>query len=333
MSYYGSSGPHAAACWCNASAAATAGGAARLAATPPDGAAEACSGRACCSWLSPCSSSAACCLATSASPPPCRRRTSCRRRANTFASTQIYDREGNLLNEIADPSVGRRTLVRLDEISPFLVKATIATEDPNFYQHPGVDPVGMCARRVLCRQASAMLSSGPGGSTITQQLVKLTFLSPERTVTRKVKEAILAAEITRRYSKDTILQIYLNEIYYGNLAYGIEAASQTYFGKPAKDLTLAEAAMLAGLPQAPAYYDPYTSLWEADGVTPGAVKRRQGAVLSLMVKNGDITAAAGRRGLERAAQVAPLAAELRRRSTRTSCCTCATRWRRSSGPS
>ena len=188
-------------------------------------------------------------------------------RASSFASTQIYDREGNLLNEIGDPLHGRRTAVPLDQISPYLIDATIATEDPNFYQHPGVDPIGV-ARAVYYAVREHDIGAGPGGSTITQQLVKLTFLSAEKSITRKVKEAILAAEITRRYSKETILQIYLNEIYYGNLAYGIEAASQTYFGKPARDLTLAEAAMLAGLPQAPGYYDPYTRLWEADG-SPG----------------------------------------------------------------
>jgi membrane peptidoglycan carboxypeptidase len=209
-------------------------------------------------------------------------------RANTFASTQIYDRDGNLLNEIADPNYGRRTLVTLDQISPYLKEATLATEDPNFYQHPGVDPVGI-ARVVYYAIRNRDITSGPGGSTITQQLVKLTFLSSERTVSRKIKEGILAAEITRRYSKDTILQIYLNEIYYGNLAYGVEAASQTYFGKSAGDLTLAEAAMIAGLPQAPAYYDPYTKLFEADGVTPSIVKKRQGVVLGLMVKHGSIT--------------------------------------------
>ena len=208
-------------------------------------------------------------------------------RANTFASTQIFDRQGNLLNEIADPSHGRRTMVMVDEISKNLKDATIATEDPNFYQHPGVDPVGM-ARALYYAVRDRDLLSGPGGSTIPQQLVKLTFLSSERTLSRKLKEAILSAEITRRYSKDTVLQIYLNEIYYGNLAYGIEAGSETYFGSHAKDLDLAEASMLAGLPQAPAYYDPYTKLWNADG-TPGVVKKRQGVVLGLMVKHGYIS--------------------------------------------
>ena len=209
-------------------------------------------------------------------------------RASHFASTLIYDRDGNVLNEVGDPNFGRRTAVPLAQISPYLVDATISTEDPNFYKHPGVDPVGLL--RVLYYAVKDRSLSGPGGSTITQQLVKLTFLSSEKTISRKVKEAILAAEVTRRYPKDTILQIYLNEIYYGNLAYGIEAAAETYFNKPSKDLTLAQAAMLAGLPQAPAYYDPYSKLWEADG-QPGAVKRRQGDVLRLMVAHGSITPA------------------------------------------
>lgn len=210
-------------------------------------------------------------------------------RASHFSSTVLYDRQGGLLNEVGDPDYGRRTVVLLDQIAPYLVDATIATEDPNFYHHPGVDPVGI-ARALYYAVKERDFSSGPGGSTITQQLVKLTFLSPERTLSRKVKEAILAAEITRTYPRDTILQIYLNEIYYGNLAYGVEAAAETYFDKRASDLTLAEAAMLAGLPQAPAYYDPYTRLWEADG-RPGAVKRRQAAVLRLMVENGYIAPA------------------------------------------
>ena len=209
-------------------------------------------------------------------------------RASHFASTLIYDRDGNVLNEVGDPNFGRRTAVPLDRISPYLLDATIATEDPNFYKHPGVDPVGLL--RALYYAVKDRSLSGPGGSTITQQLVKLTFLSSEKSITRKVKEAILAAELTRRYPKDTILQIYLNEIYYGNLAYGIEAAAETYFDRPAQDLTLAQAALLAGLPQAPSYYDPYTKLWEADG-RPGAVKRRQGEVLRLMVEHGAITPA------------------------------------------
>jgi len=196
-------------------------------------------------------------------------------------NTRIYARDGSLLQAPLapdDPTAGLRRRVPLSEISPYLIDAVVATEDSNFYEHRGVDPVAL--GRAIFR---AVQTQGPvvGTSTISQQLAKLVFLSPERSITRKVKEAILAAEITRRYSKDTILEIYLNEIYYGNLAYGIEAAAQLYFNKPAKDLTLAEAALLAGLPQAPAAYDPLQN--------PEGAKARQAAVLRLMVEHGAIT--------------------------------------------
>ncbi len=137
------------------------------------------------------------------------------------------------------------------------------------------------------RARSIMPSSNgglfPARSTIPQQLVKLVFLSPEQTLTRKIKEAILSAEISRRYPKDQILEIYLNELYYGNFAYGADAAAQTYFGKEVDQLTLGEAALVAGLPQLPASYDPYTH--------PDRAKNRQQVVLSLMVESGYITPA------------------------------------------
>lgn len=198
-----------------------------------------------------------------------------RDRANTFQSTQILDRNGGLLYEVFPNDTGRRTVVPLGSISPYLINAVLATEDPNFYRHPGVDPVGV-ARAVyyILRQDSR----SPGGSSITQQLVKLTFLDAEKSFSRKLKEAILAIEISRRYDKDAILEIYLNHIFYGNLAYGVEAAAQTYFGKPASDLDLAEASLLAGIPQAPAVYDPYSN-WEA-------TRARQSDVLRLMVEHG-----------------------------------------------
>lgn len=203
-----------------------------------------------------------------------------RQRASTFQSTRIYDREGNLLNETFDPNMGRRVVVPLDAISPYLIQATIATEDANFYEHPGVDPVALLRAVYYAFQEGDVVS---GGSTITQQLVKRVLLSPERTATRKIKEAILAAEITRRYDKNEILELYLNEVFYGNLSYGIDAAAETYFGKDAADLTLAEAALLAGLPQLPAFYDPYTN--------PDRAKNRQAVVLRLMVEAGFITPA------------------------------------------
>jgi 1A family penicillin-binding protein len=201
-------------------------------------------------------------------------------RASDFQSTRILDREGNLLMETFDPNAGRRTVVPLERISPFLVQATIATEDANFYRHPGVDPVALLRALYYAVRERDIVS---GASTIPQQLVKLVFLSPEQTISRKVKEAILSAEISRRYTKEQILAIYLNELYYGNFAYGVDAAAETYFGKNVADLTPAEAALLAGLPQLPAYYDPYTH--------PDRAKERQSVVLGLMVENNYITAA------------------------------------------
>lgn len=183
-----------------------------------------------------------------------------RQRASQFETTRILDRNGNVLYEIIDPNAGRRTYVTLDKVSPYVVAATIATEDKDFYHHPGFDPWAI-ARALWENYRTG--GQGGGASTITQQLARNLLLSPEervqRTYTRKAREIILAAEITRRYSKEEILELYLNENYYGNLAYGIEAAAETYFGKTADQLTLAEASFLAGLPQSPSVYDIYTN--------------------------------------------------------------------------
>ncbi len=183
-----------------------------------------------------------------------------RKRASHFETTRILDRNGDVLYEILDPNAGRRTYVPLSKISPYMVAATIATEDKHFYEHPGID-IWAIARAFWQNYTSGEIVSG--ASTITQQLARALLLSPEernkRTYDRKLREAILAIEITRRYSKDEILELYLNEVYYGNLAYGVEAAAETYFHTTADKLTLAQAAFLAGLPQAPAVYDPYTN--------------------------------------------------------------------------
>ncbi len=195
-----------------------------------------------------------------------------------FMSTKIYDRHGQPLYEVFDPDGGRRTIVPIEEIPDHLRYATIATEDKTFYRNPGFDPLAI-VRAVWLNLTEGQVVSG--GSTITQQLVKNIFLSPQKTFTRKIQEAVLAQEITRRYSKEQILEIYLNELYYGNMAYGIEAAAETYFGKSARDVTLAEASLLAGLPQSPSIYDPYTN--------PEEAKARQKIVLGLMVKEGYIT--------------------------------------------
>jgi 1A family penicillin-binding protein len=208
-------------------------------------------------------------------------------RSFQFATTQIVDREGNLLWEIIDPSGGRRTDVSLGQISPDAINATIATEDRFFFLNVGVDPIA------ITRAAFDNFSEGQivsGASTITQQLARNVFLTPqertEKSFSRKLKEAVLAIEINRRYTKQQILEVYFNQIYYGNLAYGLEAAAQTYFGKSARDLTLPEAALLAGLPQSPALNDPYAN--------PERAKFRQADVLNLMIKAGYLTYAEAR---------------------------------------
>lgn len=198
-----------------------------------------------------------------------------RLRASTFETTRIYDRNGNLLYEILDPNAGRRTYVTLDEISPYLVAATIATEDKSYYSHPGFDWLAIV--RAFWQNAREG-DTASGASTITQQLARILLLEPEEryevSYLRKVREALLAAEITRRYSKDEILELYLNEIFYGNRAYGIEAAAETYFNTQADNLTLSQASFLAGLPQAPAVYDVYNNR--------EATRLRHQSVLTLM---------------------------------------------------
>jgi penicillin-binding protein 1C len=180
--------------------------------------------------------------------------------ASQFETTRILDRNGNVLYEIIDPNAGRRTYVPLSEISPDLVAATIATEDKDYYSHPGFDPLGI-VRALWQNYTSGSVVSG--ASTITQQLARALLLSPEeragQSIQRKAREIILAAEITRRYTKNEVLELYLNEIYYGNLAYGIEAAAESYFQTTAAQLTFAQASFLAGLPQSPGVYDIFTN--------------------------------------------------------------------------
>ncbi len=193
-------------------------------------------------------------------------------------STKIYDRRGNLLFEVFDAQGGRRTNVPPEKIPTVLKDAVISTEDPTFYTNPGVDPEGILrALFYLWKDQEVTV----GGSTITQQLVKTTFLTPEVTLTRKIREAVYSVELTRRYSKDEILALYLNTINFGNLSYGVQAASQSYFDKDVSELDLAEASLLAGLPQAPSLYDPCRDSSAALG--------RQQVVLRLMEKEGYIT--------------------------------------------
>lgn len=170
-------------------------------------------------------------------------------------STKIYDRtEENLLYEIHGEE--KRTVIPLNQIPDLAQKAVIAIEDAEFYNHPAFD------WRAIMRAAIKNVTSGriaQGGSTITQQLAKNIFLSSEKKIIRKIKELILAIKLEQNYSKDEILEFYLNQVPFGSNAYGIEAASKTFFGKSSSDLTLAEASLLAALPQAPSYFSPYGS--------------------------------------------------------------------------
>lgn len=170
-------------------------------------------------------------------------------------STKIYDRENKtLLYEIHGEE--KRTVIAFDQIPKIIKEATIVAEDTEFYNHSGVNFRGIL-RAVLADIKDKKILEG--GSSITQQLIKNAYLSPERTLSRKIKELILAIALERKYSKDEILNFYLNQIPYGSNSYGIEAAAQTYFNKSAKELNLVEAIYLAALPKAPSYYSPYGS--------------------------------------------------------------------------
>jgi 1A family penicillin-binding protein len=195
---------------------------------------------------------------------------------NYPVSTQITDRNGKPLYEIYRDH--NRTPVRLHTLPKYIAQATIATEDKDFYTHHGISIVGGMLRAIKDTYISNELQ---GGSTITQQLVKSALLSPDRTIERKVKEIILAVWTENLYSKDQILEMYLNQVPYGGSAYGVEEASKTYFGKHASNLTLGEAALLAGLPRAPSLYSPY--------VNPERAKQRRNEVLNRMLTEHYIT--------------------------------------------
>lgn len=200
--------------------------------------------------------------------------------ASTFQTSQIYDRNGVLLQEVEAPDGGWRTFVTLDQVSQYLIDATVAAEDATFWSHHGVEPMA------IVRGAFINFSGegSSGGSTITQQLARGLYpdkIGFEISITRKVKEAMAAVELDRKFSKQDILTMYVNQIFYGQRSYGIEAASQTFFNKHASELNLAEASLLAGLPQAPSFYDPTVRLDQA--------KIRQRYVLDQMVKYDYIT--------------------------------------------
>src|SRR6266511_2678087 len=214
-------------------------------------------------------------------------------------TTQIYARDGQtLLYELVDPQGGRRTVVNLDRIPQSLKDATVAVEDAGFYNNPGVDLRGIVRALLLNYQAQEVVS---GGSTITQQLVRNVLLPPEErtrvSFERKLREAILAYKVSREYSKDQILGIYLNEVYYGNQADGVEAAAEAYFGKHVWELNIPEATLIAGLPQSPTNLDPLTN--------PQGAKERQQVTLGLMVKYGFMTPAQARATYQAPLKFAP----------------------------
>ncbi len=186
--------------------------------------------------------------------------------------TKLYDDNDELITELHSE---RRIFVPLAQIPQSLRDAIIATEDRRFYSHWGIDPIGI-ARAIVQNYRKGRIVEG--GSTITQQLTKVLFLTPDRSLERKLKEAVLALELERRYSKDRILEMYLNQVYFGHGAYGVEAAARTYFGKSVSELTVRESALIAGLVRAPSNYSPFER--------PEAAKLRRELVLRRMAEYG-----------------------------------------------
>lgn len=210
------------------------------------------------------------------------------------AVSTVYSSEGTPVAEFYEE---RRYPVKLKDIPPFVRNCFLAAEDATFYSHPGIDPISIVRAMVKNFQSG---QATQGGSTITQQVVKNLLLTPEKKLRRKIKEAILSYRLEQRFSKDEILEMYLNEIFFGNTAYGIGAAALTYFHKQPAELTLAEAAMLAGLPKAPSRYSPLTHLLRA--------KRRQKYVLDQMVRAGFITSEVANRAYDEKIRVYPASA-------------------------
>ena len=195
--------------------------------------------------------------------------------------TKIYDDNDELITEL---HVERRIFVPLTRIPQSLRDAVIATEDKRFYYHWGVDPIGIARATVQNYRRGRVVE---GGSTITQQLTKVLFLTPDKSMERKLKEAVLALELERRYTKDRILEMYLNQVYFGHGAYGVEAAARTYYGKSVAELNVREAALLAGLPRAPTTYSPFEH--------SEAAKGRREVVLRRLVEYGALKDADAKR--------------------------------------
>lgn len=193
------------------------------------------------------------------------------------AATQVFDSNGQLLSKLFEQN---RIVVSINRMSPYIAQAVVANEDTRFYSHIGIDPIGIIRALWVNIRTGGITE---GGSTITQQLAREMFLTQERTLTRKIKEALLAVIIERKFAKQEILQAYLNQVYFGEGAYGVEAAAQVYFGKHASELTLAQSAMIAGLARGPNIYSPYADM--------KAALNRRSVVLAGMVKEGYVTQA------------------------------------------
>ncbi|HEV2122567.1 MAG TPA: transglycosylase domain-containing protein, partial [Chloroflexota bacterium] len=193
-----------------------------------------------------------------------------------FQTTKIYDRNGVLLHEIYDSDRGKRIAVPLKRVPQHVIDAFLAAEDARFYENPGVDVQAIA--RAFLNNISSQGEQITGASTITQQLIKNSLLTDERTLTRKIREAILALRLSERYDKDQVLEWYLNTVYLGTQAYGIQAAAETYFGKTVEQLTPAEGALLAGLPRWPSQTNPIAN--------PEAAKSEQRRVLNMMIRHG-----------------------------------------------
>ncbi|MBU8848214.1 MAG: transglycosylase domain-containing protein, partial [Desulfobacterales bacterium] len=194
---------------------------------------------------------------------------------NPATVTSVFSDDGRKIGEFYEE---RRIVIPLSEMPENLINAFVAAEDSRFREHPGIDIISIFRAFLKNFKAGTIVQ---GGSTITQQVTKSFLLTPERTYKRKIKEAILAYRIEKKFTKDEILYLYLNQIYLGHGAYGVEAASENYFGKHTKDLNIAECSMLAGLPQAPSRYSPFRF--------PDRAKQRQVYVLNRMKEDGLIT--------------------------------------------
>lgn len=207
-------------------------------------------------------------------------------------SSHIYDRNGKLLYEVYHDQ--NRTPIKLKQVPKYVYQATISIEDKDFYKHGGISIVSGMLRAV---RDGILKKNLQGGSTLTQQLVKSALLSPERTIQRKVKEIILAMWTEKMFTKDQILELYLNQVPYGGSTYGIEEAAKTYYNKHAKDLTLEEAALLAGLPQAPSLYSPFTN--------PDLAVNRRNDVLDRMYEYGYISKSAHDKAVKAKVSIQP----------------------------